>query len=95
MEPDAGVFREMTQDKREAYWRANLRSIAGVLAIWAAASFGAGILFADRLDALRLFGFPLGFWFATQGAMLVFVGLVFVYVRWMNALDRRFGVYEE
>jgi putative solute:sodium symporter small subunit len=85
----------MTRDQREAYWRANLRFIAGVLVIWGAVSFGAGILLADRLDAVRLFGFPLGFWCATQGAIVVFVALVFVYVWWMNALDRRFGVYEE
>jgi putative solute:sodium symporter small subunit len=85
----------MTQGQREKYWKANLRFIAGVLVVWAAASFGAGILFADRLDAVKLFGFPLGFWCATQGAMVVFVALIFVYVGWMNALDRRFGVYEE
>jgi putative solute:sodium symporter small subunit len=85
----------MTQDQREEYWKANLRFIAGVLVVWAAVSFGAGILLADRLDAVKLFGFPLGFWCATQGAMVVFVALIFVYVGWMNALDRRFGVYEE
>ena len=66
-----------------------------MLVVWAAVSFGAGILFADRLDAVKLFGFPLGFWCATQGAIVVFVALIFVYVGLMNALDRRFGVYEE
>jgi len=85
----------VNRDQREAYWKANLRAIAGVLVTWAAASFGAGILLADRLDALEILGFPLGFWFATQGAMVVFVALIFVYVRRMNALDRRFGVYED
>jgi putative solute:sodium symporter small subunit len=85
----------MAGGEREKYWKANLRFIAGVLVVWAAVSFGAGILFADRLDAVKLFGFPLGFWCATQGAIVVFVALIFVYVGWMNALDRRFGVYEE
>ena len=85
----------MTRDQREAYWKANLRAIAGVLATWGAASFGAGILLADALDAVGILGFPLGFWFATQGAIVVFVALIFVYVRRMNALDRRFGVYED
>jgi len=84
----------MTQERPEAYWKANLRFIAGVLVVWAAVSFGAGILLADRLDAVKLFGFPLGFWFATQGSILTFVVLVFAYVKLMNDLDRKYGVYE-
>ena len=84
----------MTPDQQAAYWRRNLAYIAVLLAIWAAVSYGASILFADALDRFTLLGFPLGFWFATQGSILTFVALVFVYVKLMNDLDRKYGVYE-
>jgi putative solute:sodium symporter small subunit len=84
----------MTPEQQTAYWRRNLAYIAVLLAIWASVSYGASILLADALDGFRLLGFPLGFWFATQGSILVFVVLVFVYVKLMNDLDRKFGVYE-
>jgi putative solute:sodium symporter small subunit len=84
----------MTPEQQASYWRRNLSYIAILLAIWASVSYGASILFADHLDRVRLFGFPLGFWFATQGSILVFVVLVFVYVKLMNDLDRKYGVYE-
>ena len=80
-----------------AYWRANLRLLAALLAVWFSVSFGAGILFADFLDRWNLpgTGFPLGFWFAQNGSIYVFVVLIFVYVVAMNRLDRRFGVRED
>jgi putative solute:sodium symporter small subunit len=80
-----------------AYWRANLRYLAVLLSIWFAVSYGAGILFAPQLDALRIpgTGFPLGFWFAQQGSIYVFVVLIFVYVHLMNRLDRRWGFDED
>ena len=84
----------MNEEQRAAYWRRNLLYIAVLLAIWAAVSYGASILFADALDAVVVGGFPLGFWFANQGSILTFVVLIFVYVKLMNDLDRRFGVYE-
>ena len=84
----------MTPEQQAAYWRRNLTYIAALLAVWAAVSYGAAILLADLLDRIRFFGFPLGFWFATQGSILTFVVLVFVYVKLMNDLDRKFGVYE-
>jgi putative solute:sodium symporter small subunit len=84
----------MTPDQQAAYWRRNLTYIAVLLAIWAAVSYGAAILLADALDRFRFLGFPLGFWFATQGSILTFVVLVFVYVKLMNDLDRKYGVYE-
>jgi putative solute:sodium symporter small subunit len=84
----------MTPEQQASYWRRNLSYIAILLAVWASVSYGASILFADHLDRVRLFGFPLGFWFATQGSILVFVVLVFVYVKLMNDLDRKYGVYE-
>lgn len=84
----------MTHEQQVSYWRQNLVYIAGVLGAWTSVSLGAGVVFADRLDAFRLAGFPLGFWFATQGSVLAFVVLTFVYVGLMNRLDRKFGVYE-
>jgi putative solute:sodium symporter small subunit len=84
-------------DRRREYWRRNLRYLAVLLAIWYLASFGCGILCADWLNQWRIpgTGFKLGFWFAQQGSIYVFVALIFAYVRLMNALDRRFGVDEE
>ncbi|HEY6097786.1 MAG TPA: DUF4212 domain-containing protein, partial [Anaeromyxobacter sp.] len=73
----------------------NLLYIASLLALWAAVSYGASILFADALDSVSLGGIPLGFWFANQGSILTFVVLIFVYVKLMNDLDRKFGVYEK
>ena len=81
-------------ERRRAYWRANLRLMAWLLAIWFAVSYGCGILFVDALDTIRFGGFGLGFWFAQQGAIYVFVVLIFVYVWQMNRLDRRYGVDE-
>ncbi|GAO02729.1 DUF4212 domain-containing protein [Anaeromyxobacter sp. PSR-1] len=85
----------MERDRRDAYWRANLRTVAAILAIWFAVSCGAAILFADALDAFHLGGFPLGFWFGQQGAELVFVLLVAAYVAIANRLDRAHGVFED
>jgi putative solute:sodium symporter small subunit len=85
----------MRREAKDAYWRANLRYIVLLLAIWAAVSFGAGVLLADALDGVTVAGFPLGFWAASQGSLIAFVALSFAYVRLMNGLDRRFHVYEE
>ncbi|MEE2566300.1 DUF4212 domain-containing protein [Hyphobacterium marinum] len=79
------------QARRKAYWRANLRLMAVLLAVWFAVSFGAGILFRDVLDQVSIGGAPLGFWFAQQGAIYVFVILIFVYAVLMDRLERRFG----
>ncbi len=84
----------MTPEQQAAYWRTNLTYIGILLAVWAAVSYGASILLADLLDQVRVLGFPLGFWFATQGSLVTFVVLVFVYVKLMNDLDRKYGVYE-
>ncbi|WP_373188075.1 DUF4212 domain-containing protein [Halopseudomonas sp.] len=88
----------MSLSKEEAarsYWRENLRFMLILLVIWFVVSFGAGILFVDFLDQFRFFGFPLGFWFAQQGAIYAFVVLIFVYVWKMNRLDRKYDVHEE
>ncbi|MES0875190.1 DUF4212 domain-containing protein [Sinimarinibacterium thermocellulolyticum] len=79
----------------DAYWKANIRLVLCLLAIWFAVSYGAGILFADWLDQFRIGGFKLGFWFAQQGSIYVFVGLIFYYVWRMNRLDREHDVHED
>ncbi len=79
-------------DTRRAYWRANLRYLVVLLTVWFVVSYGCGILFVDQLDRIRIGGFKLGFWFAQQGSIYVFVTLIFIYVHLMNWLDRRFGM---
>lgn len=76
------------------YWRANLKYLAVLLLIWFAVSFGCGILFKDFLNRYSLGGFKLGFWFAQQGSIYVFVILIFVYVWLMNRLDKKYGYNE-
>ena len=80
---------------RAAYWRANLRLLGGCLLVWALVSFGFGILLRESLDQFSLGGYPLGFWFATQGSIYCFVALIFFYARRMNRLDKAFGVQED
>lgn len=77
------------------YWHANLRLVGICLALWFIVSFGFGILMADTLDRFSIGGYPLGFWFATQGSIYAFVVLIFFYAWRMNRLDRRFGVQED
>ena len=84
----------MTTANASAYWRANLRLLCGLLAVWFAVSFGAGIIFRDALDRFNIGGYPLGFWFAQQGSIYAFVILIFVYVVAMRRLDRKFGAGE-
>lgn len=78
-----------------AYWKATLGLITKVLAIWFICSFGLGILFAEPLNNISLGGYPLGFWFAHQGSMYIFVGLIFWYARKMGQIDRKFDVHED
>lgn len=80
--------------KAKAYWKDNIRYVLTLLSIWAVVSYGAGILFKDELNEFRLGGFKLGFWFAQQGAMYVFVILIFIYVKLMNKLDKKYGYNE-
>jgi len=81
---------------RRAYWLRNLRYLASLLAVWFLVSYGCGILFVDELNRVRIpgTGFKLGFWFAQQGSIYVFVVLIYVYVWLMNRLDREFDVGE-
>jgi len=78
-----------------AYWKANLRYLAILLSIWFLVSYGFGILLAEPLNEIRLGGFKLGFWFAQQGSIYVFLILIFVYVWLMNKLDHKYDVDEK
>lgn len=78
----------------KTYWKRNLKYLAILLSIWFIVSFGCGILWVEQLNTFRIAGFKLGFWFAQQGSIYVFVVLIFVYVFLMNRLDREFGVDE-
>jgi putative solute:sodium symporter small subunit len=82
------------EDKAKAYWKENIRYVIILLVIWFIVSYGAGIIFKDTLNSIRIAGFKLGFWFAQQGSIYVFVILIFVYVRLMNKLDKKYG-YDE
>ncbi|HIE65525.1 MAG: DUF4212 domain-containing protein [Nitrospira sp.] len=79
---------------RSSYWRKNLQYLSILLTIWFVVAYGFGILFVDDLDTIRIGGFQLGFWFAQQGAIYVFVFLIFVYVRLMKRLDKAYALGE-
>ena len=74
------------------YWQANLRLLGVLMAIWFVVSFGAGVLFRDWLDQYMLGGYPLGFWFAQQGSIYIFVALIFYYSHAMRRLERKFDL---
>ena len=79
----------------DSYWRANIRLMLGLLAIWFTVSFGFGIILLDWLNQFRLFGFKLGFWWAQQGSIYVFVVLIFFYSWRMKKIDRDHGVSDD
>ncbi|MEO1569178.1 MAG: DUF4212 domain-containing protein [Pseudomonadota bacterium] len=76
----------------KGYWAATTRLTLSLLAIWFTVSFGFGILLRDQLDAFSIGGAPLGFWFAQQGAIYVFVGLIIYYCFAMSRLEQKFGI---
>lgn len=79
----------------QAYWKATLSLLTKIMIVWFAVSFGAGILFADLLNNIKLGGYPLGFWFAQQGSIYIFIVLIFYYAKKMNDIDRQFNVHED
>jgi putative solute:sodium symporter small subunit len=81
----------MSINNAKKYWKKNLKYLAILLSIWFLVSFGFGILLVDELNSVRFGGFKLGFWFAQQGSIYVFVILIFVYIKLMNKLDKKFG----
>ncbi|PLX46205.1 MAG: DUF4212 domain-containing protein [Deltaproteobacteria bacterium] len=86
---------ENTKANLESYWKENLRYLSILLFIWFVVSYVCGILLADQLDNIRIGGFPLGYWFANQGSEITFVILIYVYVKLMRNLDRKYGVEED
>lgn len=82
------------QKNASSYWKENVKYLLILISIWFVSSYGAGILFKEELNTIKLGGFKLGFWFAQQGSIFVFVILIFVYVRIMNKLDKKYG-YDE
>jgi putative solute:sodium symporter small subunit len=76
--------------RASGYWRANIRLLLALMAIWFFVSFGCGILFREFLDQWSLGGYPLGFWFAQQGSIYVFIALIVVYVRRMRVIERKY-----
>jgi len=85
----------MSENSGQAYWKANLKLIALCLVIWFIVSYLFGILLVDQLNAISIGGYQLGFWFAQQGSIYVFVVLIFFYAFRMNKLDRKFDVHED
>ena len=83
----------MTKDLKE-YWGKNVRIMVILLAIWAFVSYFLGIILVVPLNSIKIGGFPLGFWFAQQGAIMVFVALIFIYCKLMRNLDREYDVEE-
>ena len=77
------------------YWKATLGLLTKILIVWFLVSFGAGILFAPMLNGISLGGYPLGFWFAQQGSIYIFIALIFYYAKAMGKIDRKFGVQED
>ena len=84
----------MSPEKAQAYWKENISMIMKLLVVWFVVSFGCGILFIEQLNAIEISGVKLGFWFAQQGAIYVFVILIFVYTSVMSKIDEKYGVSE-
>ncbi|MEM1189656.1 MAG: DUF4212 domain-containing protein [Pseudomonadota bacterium] len=86
---------KMTREQAEVYWKRNVALMVKLMLVWFVVSFGCGILLVDALNQIRVGGYKLGFWFAQQGSIYVFVVLIFYYTRKMAALDREFGLDED
>jgi len=86
---------EPSSSSNSEYWRANLKWVGILMSIWFIVSYGCGILFVEELNKIRIGGFKLGFWFAQQGSIYVFVLLIAVYVRVMNKLDHKYSEKKE
>lgn len=81
-----------SEDDAKAYWRENMSLVFKLMVVWFVVSFGCGILFVDALNSISLGGYKLGFWFAQQGAIYVFLIEVFYYAKKMSQLDAKYGV---
>jgi putative solute:sodium symporter small subunit len=85
----------MMDNNSSDYWKTVLSLLTKIMIIWFLVSFGAGILFAPALNSISLGGYPLGFWFAHQGSIYIFIVLIFYYAKKMGDIDRQFDVHEE
>ena len=86
---------EETSETQGAYWRANIRLLVTLMVIWFVCSFGAGILFRDFLDQWSIGGYPLGFWFAQQGSIYVFIALIFFYSWKIHRIEKRYHLDDD
>ncbi|OOE57122.1 hypothetical protein BZG13_09805 [Salinivibrio sp. ML323] len=84
-----------SKEHAKAYWDRNVKLMVSLLIVWFVVSFGCGILFVDALNTIQIGGYKLGFWFAQQGSIYTFLGIIFVYAKQMRKLDREFGVDDE
>lgn len=84
----------MTKESAQAYWKENISFILKLLAVWFIVSFGFGILFRDALNSIEISGLKLGFWFAQQGSIYIFIALIIIYARGMAKLDEKYNVHE-
>lgn len=82
----------MSSTLMKKYWKQNLKYLAILLSIWFLVSYVFGILLVEQMNTIKLGGFKLGFWFAQQGSIYVFVILIFVYIRLMNKLDKKYNL---
>ena len=85
----------LNEERAQQYWRRNLSLMIKLLVIWFVVSYGCGIILVDVLNQIQIGGYKLGFWFAQQGSIYGFVGLIFYYAKKMGDLDREFGVDED
>ena len=85
----------LDHNKAQAYWQANIKLVLKLLAIWFVAAYCCSILFVDLLNTIQIGGYKLGFWFAQQGSIYIFVGLIFYYAKKIGDLDREYGVDED
>lgn len=85
----------MLSDNAQAYWKANLRLLGVCLVVWFVVSYGLGLLLVEPLNAIQLGGYKLGFWFAQQGSIYVFIAIIFFYAFRMNQLDRKYDFHED
>ena len=85
----------MSDTSAKAYWAENIRLIIGCLIVWFIVSYGFGILLVHPLNNISIAGYDLGFWFAQQGSMYIFVALIFFYAAKMNKLDKKYNVQED
>lgn len=86
----AHLFKYNMPSKKDSYWNENIRILISLLSVWFLVSFGFGILLSDWLDQFQIGGFKLGFWFAQQGSIYIFIILIFIYIHLMNKLDKKY-----